>query len=181
MCWKILNKRKWLHRLQILLVFMRKWIASILISRVRLMFWCIADIHDTIDDTTKWWQWKWRYHIIASCLVLRSVAFSLDHHHHYATTVKVLTGNKTHTIFTYTVKVPKADHGKAKVVMKQACKDEEVSLSSFSEHLFNSRMWSGVKNDLTWEKKGKVNPCVVVILGEEDDRKRINQTWWWWR
>ncbi len=45
----------------------------------------------------------------------------------YPTTVKVLSGNKTHTVFNYIVKVPKADHGKAKVVMKQACKDEEVS------------------------------------------------------
>jgi hypothetical protein len=45
----------------------------------------------------------------------------------YPTTVKVLSGNKTHTVFNYIVKVPKADHGKAKIVMKQACKDEEVS------------------------------------------------------
>ncbi len=45
----------------------------------------------------------------------------------YPTTVKVLAGNKTHTVFNYIVKVPKADHGKAKVAMKHACKDEEVS------------------------------------------------------
>jgi len=44
----------------------------------------------------------------------------------YQTTVKVLTGNKTHTIFNYIVKVPKVDHGKARAAMKQACKDEEV-------------------------------------------------------
>jgi hypothetical protein len=42
-------------------------------------------------------------------------------------TVKVLSGNKTHTTFTYTVKVPKSDHAKAKTVMQYACKDEEVS------------------------------------------------------
>jgi len=41
--------------------------------------------------------------------------------------VKVLSGNKTHTTFTYTVKVPKSDHSKAKTAMQQTCKDEEVS------------------------------------------------------
>ena len=46
----------------------------------------------------------------------------------YPTTVKVSTGNKTHTVFTYSVKVPKDDHGKVKVAMKHTCKDEEVSL-----------------------------------------------------
>ena len=44
----------------------------------------------------------------------------------YPITVKVLTGNKTHTIFAYTVKVPKANHEQAREVMKQTCKDEEV-------------------------------------------------------
>lgn len=45
----------------------------------------------------------------------------------YDTTVKVLTGNKTHTVFNYIVKAPKSDHARAKVAMKQACKDDEVS------------------------------------------------------
>jgi hypothetical protein len=45
--------------------------------------------------------------------------------------VKVLDGNKTHTVFSYTVKVPKAEHGKAKIAMQHACKDEDVSYSQF--------------------------------------------------
>ena len=49
----------------------------------------------------------------------------------YATTVKVLSGNKTHTVFNYIVKVPKDDHGKVKVAMKHTCKDEEVSFEIF--------------------------------------------------
>jgi hypothetical protein len=49
----------------------------------------------------------------------------------YPTTVKVVNGNKTHTLFSYTVKVPKDDHGKVKVAMKHTCKDEEVSEKIF--------------------------------------------------
>ncbi len=45
----------------------------------------------------------------------------------YETTVKVLTGNKTHTVFSYIVKVPKAEHERARAAMKHACKQEEVS------------------------------------------------------
>jgi hypothetical protein len=45
----------------------------------------------------------------------------------YQCDVKVLAGNKTHTVFTYTVKVPKADHERAKTALRQTCKDDEVS------------------------------------------------------
>lgn len=44
----------------------------------------------------------------------------------YPTTVRVVAGNRSHTVFNYIVKVPKANHGQAKAAMKQACKDEEV-------------------------------------------------------
>jgi hypothetical protein len=30
-------------------------------------------------------------------------------------------------VFTYTVKVPKADHERAKTALRQTCKDDEVS------------------------------------------------------
>lgn len=49
----------------------------------------------------------------------------------YQCDVKVLTGNKTHTVFTYTVKVPKSDHSKVKSALKQTCKDDEVSFSKY--------------------------------------------------
>jgi hypothetical protein len=49
----------------------------------------------------------------------------------YPCVVKVLDGNKTHTVFSYTVKVPKPEHGKAKIAMQHACKDEDVSYSQF--------------------------------------------------
>ena len=49
----------------------------------------------------------------------------------YPISVKVLAGNKTHTVFNYIVKVPKANQGQAKVAMKHACKDEEVICSLF--------------------------------------------------
>ncbi|UJR38625.1 hypothetical protein I4U23_031291, partial [Adineta vaga] len=44
----------------------------------------------------------------------------------YPCSVKVLTGNKTHTVFSYTVNVPKAEQSKAKVALKKTCKDDEV-------------------------------------------------------
>jgi hypothetical protein len=44
----------------------------------------------------------------------------------YKVKVTVQSGNKTHTIFSYTVQVPKAEHGRARAVMKKTCKDEEV-------------------------------------------------------
>lgn len=40
--------------------------------------------------------------------------------------VTVKSGNQTHTIFNYLVKVPKADHGKAREALKKTCKDEQV-------------------------------------------------------
>ena len=52
----------------------------------------------------------------------------------YPTTVKVFSGNKTHTVFTYIVKVPKDSHGQAKEAMKHACKDEEVISSLFKQY-----------------------------------------------
>ena len=44
----------------------------------------------------------------------------------YKSTVEVLSGNKTHTLFAYTVQIPKFDHTRAKAAMKLLCKDEEV-------------------------------------------------------
>jgi hypothetical protein len=51
----------------------------------------------------------------------------------YKCNVKVLDGNKTHTVFSYTVKVPKSDHSRVKTALKQTCKDDEVS--SLNYHL----------------------------------------------
>jgi hypothetical protein len=51
----------------------------------------------------------------------------------YECIVKVLDGNKTHTVFSYTVKVPKSDHSRVKTALKQTCKDDEVS--SLKYHL----------------------------------------------
>ncbi|CAF4120378.1 unnamed protein product, partial [Rotaria sp. Silwood2] len=44
----------------------------------------------------------------------------------YKCIVNVLSGNNTHTVFTYTVKIPKADHTRARAALKLMCKDEEV-------------------------------------------------------
>jgi hypothetical protein len=51
----------------------------------------------------------------------------------YECIVKVLDGNKTHTVFSYTVKVPESDHSRVKTALKQTCKDDEVS--SLKYHL----------------------------------------------
>ncbi len=45
----------------------------------------------------------------------------------YQCNVKVFSGNKTHTVLSYTVKVPKSDHARVKTALKQTCKDEQVS------------------------------------------------------
>jgi hypothetical protein len=45
----------------------------------------------------------------------------------YECNVKVLSGNKTHTVLTYTVKAPKSDHSRVKAALKQTCKDEQVN------------------------------------------------------
>jgi hypothetical protein len=50
----------------------------------------------------------------------------------YQCTLKVTAGNKTHTVFTYFIKVPKSDHSRAKTALKQTCKDEEVSSLKFN-------------------------------------------------
>ena len=47
----------------------------------------------------------------------------------YQVNVKVLSGNSTHTVFAYTVQVPKSDHPRVKNALKQTCKDDEVSCS----------------------------------------------------
>ena len=52
----------------------------------------------------------------------------------YQCIVKVLSGNKTHTLFTYTVKVPKSDHSRVRTALKQTCKDQEVSRLNFDSH-----------------------------------------------
>ena len=45
----------------------------------------------------------------------------------YDCRVRVLSGNKTHTVFSYTLKAPKSDHARAKAALKAACKHEDVS------------------------------------------------------
>ena len=45
----------------------------------------------------------------------------------YPVVVKMLTGNHSHTVFGYTVKVPSSDQTKVKNALKQACKDDKVS------------------------------------------------------
>ena len=52
----------------------------------------------------------------------------------YQVNVKVLSGNKTHTVFAYTVQVPKSEQSRVKNALKQTCKDEEVS-RLISKHL----------------------------------------------
>ena len=84
----------------------------------------------------------------------------------YPTTVKVLTGNKTHTVFSYTVKVVKADHGKAKEAMKQTCKDEEVSV--IVNLLFNTSFECATSDHRTIQR--------LLCLGQKSHRKRIHQT-----
>ena len=65
----------------------------------------------------------------------------------YPTTVKVVAGNRSHTVFNYIVKVPKANHGQAQIAMKQACKDEEViSLLFCTTHIFVKNEWIIYKN-----------------------------------
>jgi hypothetical protein len=44
----------------------------------------------------------------------------------YQVNVKVLSGNRTHTVFAYTVQVPKSEQSKVKNALKQTCKDEQV-------------------------------------------------------
>ena len=47
----------------------------------------------------------------------------------YPCNLKVVTGNKTHTVFAYTVNVPQSEQSKAKAAAKKACQDEQVSES----------------------------------------------------
>ncbi|CAF4951495.1 unnamed protein product, partial [Rotaria sp. Silwood1] len=44
----------------------------------------------------------------------------------YKCNVKVLSGNSTHTVFAYTVQIPKQEHTRARAAFKLLCKDEEV-------------------------------------------------------
>ena len=44
----------------------------------------------------------------------------------YDVKVKVLSGNKTFTVFSYTVKVPKPDQARTKTALNEVCKDKEV-------------------------------------------------------
>jgi len=55
-------------------------------------------------------------------------------HINYQCDVKVLSGNKTHTVFIYTVKAPKSDHARVKTALKQTCKHPEVSHSNSYLH-----------------------------------------------
>ena len=45
----------------------------------------------------------------------------------YNVKMQVLSGNQTHTVFSYVVNVPKSEQEKAKEALKKTCKDEEVS------------------------------------------------------
>lgn len=46
----------------------------------------------------------------------------------YPVSVSVRSGNQTHTIFNYVVKVPKSEHNRAREALKKTCKDEHVSV-----------------------------------------------------
>jgi hypothetical protein len=45
----------------------------------------------------------------------------------YQCALTVAAGNKTHTVFAYTIKAPKADHDKARAALKKTCQDDQVS------------------------------------------------------
>ena len=45
----------------------------------------------------------------------------------YPCSLKVLSGDKTHTVFAYTVEVPQPQRSQAKAALKKTCKDDEVS------------------------------------------------------
>ena len=45
----------------------------------------------------------------------------------YKCTVHVVSGNQTHTLFSYTVQIPKVDHSRARAALKLVCQDEKVS------------------------------------------------------
>jgi hypothetical protein len=64
----------------------------------------------------------------------------------YQVTVKVTGGNKTHTFLSYTVKVPQADHSRAKTALQQTCKDDTVSQFKL-EDLFQSISISIIENE----------------------------------
>ncbi|CAF1392550.1 unnamed protein product [Adineta ricciae] len=44
----------------------------------------------------------------------------------YPCSLKVVAGNKTHTVFAYTVNVPQSEQSKAKAAAKKACQDDQV-------------------------------------------------------
>ena len=71
-----------------------------------------------------------RLAVLSSAVATQLRAYFQQLYHtkvNYQVDVKVLTGDKTHTVFTYTVKVPQADHTKAKAALKETCKDEQVN------------------------------------------------------
>jgi hypothetical protein len=45
----------------------------------------------------------------------------------YECKLSVVAGNKTYTVFSYTVKVPQSDHSRVKTALQQTCKDDQVS------------------------------------------------------
>ena len=45
----------------------------------------------------------------------------------YQVDLTVIDGNKTYTVFSYTVKAPQTDHSKLKNALIQTCKDDQVS------------------------------------------------------
>ncbi|CAF4345797.1 unnamed protein product, partial [Rotaria sp. Silwood2] len=53
----------------------------------------------------------------------------------YRCSVNVLSGNKTHTVFAYTVNIPKAEHRRARTALKLLCKDEEVKKTIETESI----------------------------------------------
>jgi hypothetical protein len=59
----------------------------------------------------------------------------------YNVQVRVLSGNRTHTVFQYIVKVPKAEHGRARDAMKQTCRDNSVRTLCFASHTETPRVY----------------------------------------
>ena len=48
----------------------------------------------------------------------------------YQCKVRVLSGNQTHTVFSYIINAPKSDHTRARAALKEACKNKEVRVDN---------------------------------------------------
>ncbi|CAF0798692.1 unnamed protein product [Adineta steineri] len=70
------------------------------------------------------------------CTQLKTYFQEMNHDKtNYACSLQVLTGNSTHTVFQYTVKVPQADHAKAKIALKKTCQDDRVKAAIEKESI----------------------------------------------